>query len=108
MLASDGDGLGGAINATVAAGDPAVVVKTKWVICPLFISQGARRRAAPVTGEPSAPASGTTGITRAAVGHAPGPRPSVNFGAMAIGAFIGITCPIQPLHPIVSTFGLGK
>ena len=89
--------MGGAISATVA-GEPAVVVKTKWVICPLFISQGARRRAAPVIGEPSAPVSGTTGITRVPVGHAPTPLPSTNplaafkvsFGAMATGAFSGI------------------
>lgn len=67
--------------------DGPAVVNTKWVICPL-LSQGARKRVAPLV-EPSAPASGTTGITRVVVVE-PLVGFNVNFGAMATGGLIEI------------------
>jgi hypothetical protein len=79
-------------------GIPAVV-KTKCVICPL-LSQGARKRVAPVApiepiSAPVAP-SGTTGMTRVAddplitLQFPKAVLFSINLGAMATGDFIGI------------------
>ena len=79
-------------------GIPAVV-KTKCVICPL-LSQGARKRVAPVApielaiSAPVAP-NGRTGMTRVADPLIKLQLPkaalfSINLGAMATGDFIGI------------------
>lgn len=73
--------------------DGPAVVKTKWVICP-FLSQGARKRVAPLV-EPSAPASGNTGNTRVVVAVDPLDALNVNLGAIATGGFIGIACNIE-------------